>query len=218
MPAEPAPKFGMRNAEKVPGRSIQDPPPGPDVLLGQVQKSLAQEEAKSDDAPGVDKVTGLANKLLFAQHVQSTVSRMQADALTVSVSFIDLHGLNVQKEAVGSRVVNDYLFLLAKRLESTIRSIEIAGRIEGNILAIISINWLFAEDLPIVCQRLMGKLSEPLAGKDGMEILVPMNLGMAVAVQGEDVNSIFHRAWNSLQIAKARGVNEFEIDYAATLG
>ena len=84
-----------------------------------------------ESATPMDKTTGLANKLLFAQHVQATTARMQADALTVSVSFIDLHGLDVQKAAVGSRVANDYLFLLAKRLEATIRSIEICGRIEG---------------------------------------------------------------------------------------
>jgi diguanylate cyclase (GGDEF)-like protein len=139
---------------------------------------------------------------------------MQSDALTVSISFIDLHGLDVQRAAVGTRVANDYLFLLAKRLESTIRSIEIAGRVDGNILAVLSINWLFAEDLPVVARRLMNKLSEPLAGKEGAEVSVAMNLGMAVASPNEDVNSLFRRAWDALQASKARGSNEFDIDYA----
>ncbi len=200
--------------------TVQEGYTDPSLLLDRIHKADV-EDAQSVPEPrvtseqsAVDKTTGLANKLLFAQHVQSTVSRMQSDALTVSISFIDLHGLEVQRSAVGSRVANDYLFLLAKRLEATIRSIEIAGRIEGNILAVLSINWLFAEDLPVVAQRLMGKLGEPLAGKESSEMTVAMNLGMAVASPNEDVNVLFRRAWDALQRSKDKGSNEFEIAYA----
>jgi diguanylate cyclase (GGDEF)-like protein len=200
--------------------TVQEGYTDPSLLLDRIHKADAEaaqavpEPRVNSEQPAVDKTTGLANKLLFAQHVQSTVSRMQSDALTVSVSFIDLHGLDVQRAAVGSRVANDYLFLLAKRLEATIRSIEIAGRIDGNILAVLSINWLFAEDLPVVAQRLMGKLGEPLAGKESSEMTVAMNLGMAVASPNEDVNVLFHRAWDALQRSKEKGSNEFEIAYA----
>jgi diguanylate cyclase (GGDEF)-like protein/PAS domain S-box-containing protein len=214
----PAPKFGLRET----GNSGDYTPPplqegftDASLLLGTKPETVAEPEAPHEE-PGVDKTTGLANKLLFAQHVQATTARMQADALTVSISFIDLHGLDLQKAAVGTRVANDYLFLLAKRLEATIRSIEIAGRIDGNILAVLSINWLFAEDLPVVARRLLNKLSEPLAGKENSELIVPMNLGMAVAAPNEDVNSLFRRAWDALQTSKARGTGEFEINVAAS--
>lgn len=217
-PVAPAPKFALREA---PTSGDWNPPAlqegftDPSLLLGQKQEPVREEAPVPNEDPGVDKTTGLANKLLFAQHVQATTARMQADALTVSVSFIDLHGLELQQAAVGTRVANDYLFLLAKRLEATIRSIEIAGRIDGNILAVLSINWLFAEDLPVVARRLIGKLSEPLAGKENSDLIVAMNLGMAVASPNEDVNSLFRRAWEALQIAKARGNGEFEINISA---
>jgi diguanylate cyclase (GGDEF)-like protein/PAS domain S-box-containing protein len=214
----PAPKFGLR--ETVPSGEWTPPPlqegfTDPSLLLTAKPAAVEPEPEVQHEEPGVDKTTGLANKLLFAQHVQATTARMQADALTVSISFIDLHGLEIQKSAVGTRVANDYLFLLAKRLEATIRSIEIAGRIDGNILAVLSINWLFADDLPVVARRLLGKLSEPLAGKENSELIVPMNLGMAVAAPNEDVNSLFRRAWDALQIAKARGAGEFEINVSS---
>ena len=215
-PIAPAPKFGLREAatlgEWTPP-ALQEGFTDASLLLA--AKPVSSEDTVVNDEPGVDKTTGLANKLLFAQHVQATTARMQADALTVSVSFIDLHGLDLQKAAVGTRVANDYLFLLAKRLEATIRSIEIAGRIDGNILAVLSINWLFAEDLPVVARRLLAKLSEPLAGKENSDLIVPMNLGMAVASPNEDVNSLFRRAWEALQIAKTRGNAEFEININA---
>jgi diguanylate cyclase (GGDEF)-like protein/PAS domain S-box-containing protein len=214
----PAPKFGLREAA---ASGDWTPPPlqegftDPSLLLSAKPAVVESEPEPLHEEPGVDKTTGLANKLLFAQHVQATTARMQADALTVSISFIDLHGLELQKAAVGTRVANDYLFLLAKRLEATIRSIEIAGRIDGNILAVLSINWLFAEDLPVVARRLIAKLSEPLAGKENSELIVPMNLGMAVAAPNEDVNSLFRRAWDALQTSKARGSGEFEINVSA---
>ena len=138
---------------------------------------------------------------------------MQADALTVSVSFIDLHGLETIRQSYGARSTNDYLFLLARRLESTIRSIESCGRIDGDVLGVLSVNWLFAEDLPIVAQRLLTRLQEPLAGKDGGELIVSMDLGMAVARPGEHVNDIFARAWESLQRSKADPHNKWQIDY-----
>ena len=210
-PVAPAPKFSMP-ATPAAGRNptVQEGFTDPALLYGAKPEKV--EEVVSSETPAVDKTTGLANKLLFAQHVQATTARMQADALTVSISFIDLHGLEVQKAAVGSRIANDYLFLLAKRLEATIRSIEIAGRIDGNILAVLSINWLFAEDLPVVSRRLLNKLSEPLAGKENNELVVAMNLGMAIASPNEDVNNLFRRAWEALQKSKVNGPGEFEID------
>ncbi len=183
-------------------------------LLVTPQKSEMDPEASiAPAAPGVDKVTGLSNRLLFAQGVSSTVGRMQADALTVSVSFIDLHGLETIRQSFGARSTNDYLFLLARRLESTIRSIESCGRIDGDVLGVLSVNWLFAEDLPIVAQRLLTRLQEPLAGKDGGELVVSMDLGMAVARPGEHVNDVFGRAWESLQRSKADPNNKWQIDY-----
>jgi diguanylate cyclase (GGDEF)-like protein len=183
-------------------------------FLATPQKSEIDPDASiTAAAPGVDKVTGLSNRLLFAQGVASTVGRMQADALTVSVSFIDLHGLETIRQSFGARSTNDYLFLLARRLESTIRSIESCGRIDGDVLGVLSVNWLFAEDLPIVAQRLLTRLQEPLAGKDGGELIVSMDLGMAVARPGEHVNDVFARAWESLQRSKADPDNKWQIDY-----
>jgi diguanylate cyclase (GGDEF)-like protein len=183
-------------------------------LLATPQKAEDELELPAPAAsPGTDKVTGLSNRLLFAQGVSSTVGRMQADALTVSVSFIDLHGLETIRQQFGARSTNDYLFLLARRLESTIRSIESCGRIDGDVLGVLSVNWLFAEDLPIVAQRLIGRLQEPLAGKDGGELIIATNLGMAVARPGEHVNDIFARAWESLQRSKADTGSQWQIDY-----
>ena len=185
-------------------------------LLATPQKAEEDGETRgAAAAPGIDKVTGLSNRLLFAQGVSSTVARMQADALTVSVSFIDLHGLETIRQRFGARSTNDYLFLLARRLESTIRSIESCGRIDGDVLGVLSVNWLFAEDLPIVAQRLLTRLQEPLAGKDGGELTVSMDLGMAVARPGEHVNDVFARAWDCLQHSKANGANQWQIDYGA---
>jgi diguanylate cyclase (GGDEF)-like protein len=184
------------------------------ALLATPQKSEQEAEIPTASAaPGVDKITGLSNRLLFAQGVSSTVNRMQADALTVSVSFIDLHGLETIRQSFGARSTNDYLFLLARRLESTIRSIESCGRIDGDVLGVLSVNWLFAEDLPIVAQRLLTRLQEPLAGKDGGELIISMDLGMAVARPGEHVNDVFGRAWESLQRSKADPDNKWQIDY-----
>jgi diguanylate cyclase (GGDEF)-like protein/PAS domain S-box-containing protein len=187
----------------------------PNLLVAQKKLSTEAEVEVPPSEPGLDKVTGLANRLLFAQHVASTVTRMQSDALTVSVSFVHLHGLETVRQNIGSRATNDYLFLLAKRLEATIRSIEIAGRIEGDIVGVLSINWLFADDLPVVAQRLLLKLGEPLAGKDGQPMIVDMSLGMAVARPGEHVNELFTRAWNALQVSRQNADTHFEIDYGA---
>lgn len=159
------------------------------------------EPVIGDLEPGTDKVTGLPNRVLFAQHVTATIERIRTDALTVAVSFVDLQGVRRQRETLGRRTANDSLFLLAKRLESSIRSIEIAGIIDSDLFAVLSINWLFAEDLPIVARRLLSRLEEPLAGRDG-EFVVDMRLGMAVARPGDDVDALFARARSALQSAR----------------
>ena len=216
-PAAAVPFGAPQNGPSTPPQwappAIKDGFTDPNLLLG-TKKPHAELEAEAPASePGLDKVTGLPNRLLFAQHVASTVSRMQSDALTVSISFVHLHGLETIRESIGARGTNDYLFLLAKRLEATIRSIEIAGRIEGDIVGVLSINWLFADDLPVVAQRLLSKLGEPLAGKDGQALSVAMSLGMAVAHPGEHVNDLFKRAWAALQVSKHNTELNYEIDF-----
>ena len=120
--------------------------------------------------------------------------------MSVAVSFVELRGVRRQRETLGRRTANDSLFLLAKRLESSIRSIEIAGVVDQDMFAVLSINWLFAEDLPIVARRLLGRLEEPLAGRDG-EFVVDMRLGMSVARPGDDVDALFARARLALRSA-----------------
>ena len=173
-------------------------------MAAEVQSSAVVSE------PGTDRVTGLPNRLLFAQHVAATIERIKSDALTVAVSFVDLRGIRAQRQRSGTRVANDSLFLLAKRLESTIRSIEIAGAVSEDVFAVLSINWLFAEDLPIVARRLLGRLEEPLAGRDG-EFVVAMQLGMSVARAGDTVEALFARAEQAL-VAAAESPDHYFIE------
>ncbi len=202
-PVQPVERYRLPSAD---GAESWSPPK---IIEGYTDASRLSTERPAEQEqdvpvapvePGTDKVTGLPNRLLFAQHVAATIERIKTDALTVAVSFVDLHGVRRQRETLGRRTANDSLFLLAKRLESTIRSIEIAGVIEQDIFAVLSINWLFAEDLPIVARRLLGRLEEPLAGRDG-EFVVDMRLGMSVARPGDDVEALFGRAMLALQSA-----------------
>ncbi len=170
----------------------------PSLLVS--SRAEAPQSSAAVAEPGTDRVTGLPNRLLFAQHVAATIERIKTDALTVAVSFVDLEGIRAQRNIAGSRVANDSLFLLAKRLESTIRSIEIAGAVSEDIFAVLSINWLFAEDLPIVARRLLGRLEEPLAGREG-EFVVKMRLGMSIARPGDSVEALFSRAAAALDEA-----------------
>ncbi len=204
-PVAPVEKYQLRKAE---GSDTWSPPK---LAEGFTDASRLSTERPAESVersepqptePGTDRITGLPNRVLFAQHVAATIERIKTDALTVAVSFVDLQGIRAQRATLGRRAANDSLFLLAKRLESTIRSIEIAGAIDEDVFGILSINWLFAEDLPIVARRLLGRLEEPLAGRDG-EFVVDMRLGMSVARPGDDVEALFARTSATLVAAQS---------------
>ena len=197
-PVQPVEKHSLRIAADGPNwrpPTIEAGFTDPSLLVASRAAEVQSSAVISE--PGTDRVTGLPNRLLFAQHVAATIERIKSDALTVAVSFVDLRGIRAQRQRSGTRVANDSLFLLAKRLESTIRSIEIAGAVSEDVFAVLSINWLFAEDLPIVARRLLGRLEEPLAGRDG-EFIVEMQLGMSVARAGDTVETLFARAEKAL--------------------
>lgn len=177
-------------APALPSSSVASLPAGP----AERQTSAVSSE------PGTDRVTGLPNRLLFTRHVATTLERMKTDGLTIAMSLIDLEGVREQRARSGTRVAEDSLFLLAKRLESTIRNIEIAGAVGPDRFGVLSINWLFAEDLPIVTRRLLARLEEPLAGRDG-EFVVNMHLGMSVARVDDTFETLLARAEESLLVA-----------------
>jgi hypothetical protein len=65
----------------------------------------------------------------------------------------------------------------------------------------------------VLANRLMSKLREPLSAKDGSELTIAMDLGMAVAHPGEHVNDIFRRAWEALQASRQNTEQNYHIDF-----
>jgi GGDEF domain-containing protein len=101
------------------------------TMVGMIQ---AQERQARHDALH-DPLTGLANRVLFARHVQQYLDH-HGDQL-VSVLFLDLDGFKQVNDTLGHDIGDRLLVTVAHRLTAAVRDGDLVARLGGDEFAVL---------------------------------------------------------------------------------
>ncbi len=161
-------------------------------------------ENVGDQLPTIDPITGLANRALFLERIGHGLARMKKDGVSVALMLPTLHGYAELRQRVGRKTGDDQLFVMAKRLEATIRQTDTAARIGEEDFAILAIGWFFPGDVENVAMRFVRKLSEPVPSV-GEQVAVPCSMGVAISEPGLDLHQLLRRAQRARKMAAELG-------------
>ena len=158
-----------------------------------------------------DSLTGLANRVLFADRVQHALERAErAVDQPIAVLFLDLDDFKTINDGLGHAVGDELLTAVAERLRSAIRPEDTAARLGGDEFGIL-LEDSHKIDIASAAARILEAIARPydLRGK-----VVSTTASMGVTLSGADGMSpeeLLRNADLAMYLAKARGSNRHEL-------
>jgi diguanylate cyclase (GGDEF)-like protein/PAS domain S-box-containing protein len=170
------------------------------VFLRDITDRKAQQQALEHRATH-DALTGLPNRYMLAQRVESALAASRDDGEPVAFLVLDLDRFREINDTLGHHVGDRVLRLIGKRLQSALRPTDTIARIGGDEFAVL----LPATELSRsrqVAQRLIETLERPFR-VEALSLQVDTSIGIALFPDhGEDATKLIQRADVAMYVAK----------------
>lgn len=149
-----------------------------------------------------DAVTGLPNRTLFTERLQTTLDTATAlDGAGVTVLFMDLDGFKAVNDTFGHGAGDELLTVVGDQLRRTIRAQDTAARFGGDEFAVL----LHTDDPGVVLaivERIQAAIARPVT-LGGQTVRVTASVGIAGAAPGGSASAVLRDADIAMYRAKA---------------
>jgi len=154
-----------------------------------------------------DRLTGLVNRTLLIEHIETAISRSD----DVALLFIDLDNFKSVNDTFGHKIGDHLLKTVAGRLRHSVQAIDVVARLGDDEFAVLLTNGAHPTAAEIVARRISDFLNAPMTA-GGQDIRVGASIGVA-CWQPEvlSAHELFRRADVALYRTKstARGTYNF---------
>ncbi|WP_446221803.1 diguanylate cyclase domain-containing protein [Nocardia sp. IBHARD005] len=123
-----------------------------------------------------DALTGLANRSLILSQLSSALAD-EGGSLVTTVLFIDLDGFKAINDTLGHAIGDTVLQIVAQRLQQSLRSEDLVGRLGGDEFLVLLSGHPQRADLPALVERLRVTMSEPIIAS-GHRLEVSASVGI----------------------------------------
>jgi diguanylate cyclase (GGDEF)-like protein len=173
--------------------------------------SLIRPSLQRSDKPQlIDAKTGLLDEIPFRESEKKLISLAERNSLSSSFTeiYMDIDNFKLYNEDFGYIAGDDTLSKVGKAILSVIKTDDIAGRVGGEELAVITTQTSQAisienKDLPLA--ETIRRAIQDQQLSTGRPVTV--SIGMAEYIKGESLESFRHRLHNAERVAKRKGKN-----------
>ena len=157
-----------------------------------------------------DSLTGLINRTLFSDRLESAVARARRDGSVVALMFLDLDGFKEVNDRLGHAVGDALLRQAAERIVSCVRESDTVARLGGDEFTVILEGGHRVEDAGQVATKILRVLATPYS-VGGEEIVITSSMGIAAyPLDGETTEDLLKGADIAMYSAKDAGRNTYE--------
>jgi diguanylate cyclase (GGDEF)-like protein len=175
---------------------------------GHLERSL--EEAKAlerqlEHRASHDPLTGLANRAMFADHLEQVMGRPHCPQL--ACLYIDLDNFKQVNDAHGHSVGDQLLVVSAQRLAGCLRDGDMAARLGGDELAVVAQVGAAnsaSEEAVALGHRILAALGRP-AAIGAASITTSASIGIFPVHRGDSVQTVLESADEAMYSAKRAG-------------
>jgi len=152
-----------------------------------------------------DPLTGLANRVLFRDHLERALVRRGRSGGTVALLFVDLDDFKRVNDSYGHAAGDQILAQVADRLVGAVRADDVVGRQSGDEFAVLLGRVRNDDEAIASALRILGELRRPIL-LGARSIVVGGSIGIALAA-GRDATAeeLITQADAAMYAAKASG-------------
>ena len=151
-----------------------------------------------------DALTGLPNRVLFAERVADALDHARRTERTVGVLFVDLDDFKVVNDTMGHGTGDELLAAVAGRLAASVRPSDTAARLGGDEFALLIDDAPDGETVEVFAERIVAAFTGPFTLSDA-EVIATATVGVATSVDSTDADELLRHADLALYAAKAAG-------------
>jgi diguanylate cyclase (GGDEF)-like protein/PAS domain S-box-containing protein len=158
-----------------------------------------------------DPLTGLPNRLLFNDRLNSAIHEAHRTSEMFAVVFVDLDRFKNINDSLGHAVGDQVLAAVAKRLRGSVRGSDTVARYAGDEFTLILRHIVQREDVARIAEKIVRAMEVPLQLAGGLELSMTASLGLSFYPDDAiDAERLLKHADVAMYSAKGMGRNNFQ--------
>ena len=154
-----------------------------------------------------DVLTGLPNRRLFLDRLNTSLSQARRDKHMLAVLFVDLDQFKQVNDTLGHKAGDELLVGVTERMKNCLRESDTLARFGGDEFAVILPAIPDAEAASNVARKFLDSYAAPLKINGG-ELNVTASMGISIFPNdGENVDDLLHHADSAMYQVKGAGRN-----------
>ena len=164
-------------------------------FVSQIQDISEQKQIRErlTDLSLHDPLTGLANRVLFADRLAHAVERSRRAKERVAVLFVDLDRFKSVNDSLGHAAGDELLRQAAERMRRAVRPADTIARLGGDEFTVLCEDLGALNDAGWVADRLSDTLERPF-DLFGTEMKIGVSIGIAVADRHDSAETVLAKA------------------------
>jgi diguanylate cyclase (GGDEF)-like protein len=159
----------------------------------------------------LDGLTGLPNRMLFNDRLESILQDARRTGEIFAVLFVDLDRFKGINDSLGHRIGDQVLVAEAQRLRALLRASDTVARYAGDEFIVILRHVVDRADIPRAAGMLLEGMQAPLVLDNGSELQVTASIGVSIYPDdAADAEGLIVHADRAMYSAKGQGRNQVQ--------
>jgi len=174
--------------------------------------TIKEHERQLEHIAHYDALTGLPNRVLFADRLQQAMAQCRRRDQLLAVAYLDLDGFKAINDEFGHAVGDRFLSGLALRMKTVLREGDTLARLGGDEFAVVFLDLGSVAESAQVLQRLTSATSETVH-VDDQQLHCTASVGVTYFPQTEavDADQLLRQADQAMYQAKLAGKNRYHV-------
>jgi diguanylate cyclase (GGDEF)-like protein/PAS domain S-box-containing protein len=194
-------------------REVRDATGNPAYYEGTVENITERKsyETRLSHQATHDGLTGLPNRLLFADRLQQAMPLAEREGMRLAVVFVDLDNFKYINDSLGHEAGDDLIRVMARRLQACTRDSDTVARLGGDeFVLLLQGQHVATAAISIAMSRILTIVGAPVRIQD-REFTLTCSVGVSVYPDdGKDVDTLLKHADAAMYQAKQVGRNNFQ--------